>query len=242
MKTIIGMILVILTANTYADTLSVHCPYGCPTSPTNNDLIFTHLYALSNNPVTKFADWVAYEVDVLNFGPSPGRTWKSDPLLDKSETLEKEDYKTANKMLTVDKGHQAPLGSFAGSRYWAELNFLSNITPQKSALNQGPWKRLEGAVRNAVSFRKSLYVITGPLYENARTGLPKADETHTIPSGYFKVIYDTNGAVGFIMNQDTPRDAEYCSKQASLGAIQSKIGFTLPDLLKSTSLIGRLGC
>ena len=35
---------------------------------------------------------------LLNFGSSPSRTWKSDPLLDKTETLEKEDYKTANKV------------------------------------------------------------------------------------------------------------------------------------------------
>ncbi len=57
-----------------AEILSVHCPLGCPGNPTGNDLVFSHVYALSNNSETKFADWVAYEVDVVNFGDSPGRS------------------------------------------------------------------------------------------------------------------------------------------------------------------------
>ncbi len=47
-----------------AEILSVHCPLGCPSNPTGNDLVFSHVYALSNNPVTKFADWVEDEIRV----------------------------------------------------------------------------------------------------------------------------------------------------------------------------------
>ena len=65
-------------------------------NPEANKLIFAHLYALSNNPSTKLADWVAYEVDVGNFGPSPGRIWIADPLLNEDETLEEKDYLGAN--------------------------------------------------------------------------------------------------------------------------------------------------
>jgi len=49
MKTIVGVILAILAASTNADILSVHCPHGCPTNPASNDLIFTHVYALSKD-------------------------------------------------------------------------------------------------------------------------------------------------------------------------------------------------
>jgi len=59
-----------------ADTIySAHCPVGCPENPAGNNLVFGHLYALSNNGNSKMADWVAYEVDVANFGESPGRDW-----------------------------------------------------------------------------------------------------------------------------------------------------------------------
>ena len=49
--------------------------------------------------------------------------------------------------------------------YLAELNYLSNITPQHKNLNQGPWKKLEDAVRASVKYRESLFVITEPIYE-----------------------------------------------------------------------------
>ena len=67
------LIFLILSLPVNAEILSVHCPLGCPTNPTGNDIVFAHVYALSNNPNTKFADWVAYEVSVSNLGESPGR-------------------------------------------------------------------------------------------------------------------------------------------------------------------------
>jgi endonuclease G len=73
---------------------SVHCPLGCPQNPAENRLVFGHLYALSNNSNSKMADWVAYEVDVANFGESPGRDWASDPLLPPDTTLEESDFKS----------------------------------------------------------------------------------------------------------------------------------------------------
>ncbi len=106
-----ALLSAVLSTSVSADVLSVHCPLGCPSNPIQNDLVFGHLYALSNNAETKFADWVAYEVDVVNFGDTPGRKWAVEPLLDQSETLEAGDYKGAsNSKLEADRGHQAPVG------------------------------------------------------------------------------------------------------------------------------------
>jgi endonuclease G, mitochondrial len=226
-----------------ADVLSVHCPLGCPNSAGGNDIIFGHVYAASNNPSTKFADWVAYEVNVINFGASPSRNWASDPLLDDSKTLEENDYSKASNTLGVDRGHQAPLASFAGSRYWYELNYLSNITPQSKGLNQGPWRLLEAAVRDASKYRKSVYVITGPLYETEMPKLPNADEPHQIPSAYFKVVYKMNGeAVAFIMGQDIDRKADFCSARVALDSLSGRVGIRSIDLRESASLGLSLGC
>lgn len=244
-KALLIAILLVATKPLFADILSVHCPLGCPTNPTDNDLIFGHVYALSNNPETKFADWVAYEVNVSNFGDSPGRNWKAEPLLAENETLEKGDYTGAHDSdLEADRGHQAPLASFAGSHYWSELNHLSNITPQDKDLNQGPWKELEDAVRSAVEFRDPLFVITGPLFENTMLQLPNADEPHKVPSGYFKVVYDLNGnASGFIMKQSSSRSDDYCTKLKTVAQIQAKIAFALPALNNNSSAMKqRLGC
>ena len=225
-----------------ADILSVHCPLGCPANPAGNDLIFGHVYALSNNPDTKFADWVAYEVSVLNFGISPGRAWKSDPLLDDNETLEASDYANVSS-IDADRGHQAPLASFAGSHYWQELNYLSNITPQHKNLNQGAWKNLEDAVRDAVKFRESLFVITGTIYNDNALKLPNANESHEIPTEYFKIIYNLKGeAASFLMEQSTPKTTNYCTKHKVISAISAKIDFGLPRLSNSPSLAAKLGC
>ena len=239
-----AILLVALYSTASADVLSVHCPLGCPSNHESNDLVFGHLYALSNNSQTKFADWVAYEVDVVNFGDTPGRKWAVDPLLDETETLEASDYKGASKSaLQADRGHQAPLGSFAGSRHWSELNCLSNITPQDKDLNQGPWKNLEEAVRRAVSFRKSLFVITGPIYGADMAPMPGADEAHQVPSAYFKIVYDMKGqAAAFVMKQSAGRNDDYCQKKVSLSNVQGNLGFNLPSLKVSQKIYSRLGC
>lgn len=244
MKQIILSFLIFCSAVATAEIRSVHCPLGCPSLDIkNNDVIFNHTYALSNNPETKFADWVAYEVNVLNFGDSPGRKWGNDPLIDDDESLEESDYKGAFKELKTDRGHQAPLASFAGHKYWSELNYLSNITPQKSALNQGSWVDLESAIRNAVNFRNSLYVITGTLYFENEAPLPHADEAHRIPSAYFKIIHDLKGnAASFLFDQNLPRKTNYCVKKISNKALNIKIPYHMPSFTDSSKIYKRLSC
>ena len=125
------------------------CPYGCPAGASRtNDVLVREIYVLSSNDTTKFADWVAYRVTEDSIGPTDVRRWKADPALSEDETLEPDDYRGAHAELQTDRGHQAPLASFTGTSAWETTNYLSNITPQKSALNQGPWKGLEDAVRD----------------------------------------------------------------------------------------------
>jgi endonuclease G, mitochondrial len=226
-----------------AAILSVHCPYSCPENPEGNDLIFNHIYALSNNPNTKFADWVAYEVNPINYGVSPGRDWGKEPLLDENETLEEKDYKGANKsVLEADRGHQAPLATFAGSRYWYEANYLSNITPQNKDLNQGPWKALEDAIRDAATYEYPLYVITGPTFDKSMPSMPGADEPHQVPSGYFKIVYDRSGGVAFLMGQDSSRNDDYCEKTTSFSNVEKITGITLPKMNVDSKIKKLLGC
>jgi endonuclease G len=195
--------------------VSPHCLAGCPAgaSPAN-DLVVREIYILSNNAETKFADWAAYRVTSQTIGPSPGRNWKADPLLTEPRTLEPADYRGANAALGVDRGHQVPLASFAGTPQVQDTNYLSNITPQKSALNQGPWERLEHAERELARQGVSVHTATGPLYERDMPGLPHADEPHEVPSGYWKVVAVAQAsgieAAAFILEQDTPRNATFC--------------------------------
>ncbi|WP_420402968.1 DNA/RNA non-specific endonuclease [Nisaea sp.] len=197
------------------EPLDPNCLEACPLTAGDNLIVRRPSHTLSNNAGTKFADWVAYEVVPADIGKSQKRVWRADPEIPAQQTLEPSDYKGAHRALQTDRGHQAPLASFTGAPDWQTTNYLSNITPQKSALNQGPWKNLENAVRKlARSEAGRVHVLTGPLYEREMPPLPEADEPHRVPSGYWKIVLLTRGdtvqAAGFVLDQETPRRAGYC--------------------------------
>lgn len=228
-----------------------HCLEGCPTgTPETNDMVIREIYALSNNPDTKFADWVAYRVtrETIGTSDSLGRNWQNDDLLAADATLEDDDYTGASQALRTDRGHQAPLASFAGTHFWRVTNILSNITPQKSALNQGPWQRLETAVRDAAYALRGVYVVTGPLFDadESPMQLPGADELHSVPTGYFKVVADSNGRLaGFLFDQDVPRNMDHCDGVVRLQDVEAASGLDLfPEAPNwpTGSLAAALGC
>lgn len=216
---------------------AANCVYGCPTGVSGEQLERS-VYTLSNNATTKFADWVAYHVTTSTInGPSRSRNWKADPDLDSDDTLEPADYTDANATIGTDRGHQVPLAAFSNADDWAMLNYLSNITPQASDLNQGPWVDLESAVRDYVETGQDVYVVSGPLYEWYFATLPEADESHTIPSGYFKVVItDVDGwveASAFIMEQDASRSSDYCSFEVTVDEVESRSGLNIMPSLAS---------
>jgi endonuclease G len=241
-------LIIVISVTAYADNSEIHNKhfiYGIPKgTPASNDLIIRDIYALSSNDQRKFADWVCYYLTPHEtFGTLDlEREWRNDPWLDKDETLEgkpskKDDYKCAYNALKYDRGHLAPIGSFKGSRFASQANFYSNITPQKENLNKGPWKRLEEKVRLLVEKYGHAWVMTGPLYENDMPPLPNADETHIVPSGYWKIIVVIDSGniqvAAFIMEQDVARNSKVIDHLVKVDDVESRSGldflWELPD-------------
>ena len=224
-----------------AKTISVHCPQGCPESPQSSTVIHRHIYALSNNPETKFADWVAYEVNPSNYGNTVGRSFRGDPLLPRDETLEDSDYKGAyTSELEADRGHLAPVGPFAGSHHRTELDYLSNVVPQHRALNRGPWGELEESIRKAAGFEDPFSVIAGPLFLKPMPKLPNADEPHVVPSAFFKIVYDDTGGMAFLMSQIVVPGASYCTMRVAIKDLNEVTTFKLPAIQESASVAERI--
>lgn len=249
MKKSIGLLLALLALQAGAST---HCgSYGCPTGqPGNNYTVERPIYILSSNRSTKLADWAAYKVTPSTIdGPSRSRSWKADPSIPSQYTLEPSDYTDAHAVIGTDRGHQIPLASFSNTAYWRDTNYLSNITPQDSDLNQGPWVRLESAVRDYVRSGQSVYVVTGPLYEYYFATLPGANETHQVPSGYFKAVMTISGsgwveASAFIMEQTSGRSDNYCAKEVTIDEVEQRSGLNImPGLpgYKQYPVEGQLG-
>lgn len=230
-----------------AELHTFHCLHSCPIgAPGSNDVIVRENYTLSSNDLTKMADWVAYRITPETIGASTSRQWKADPSLDRDETLSPPDYVAASEKLHIDRGHQAPLASFSGTKTVADTNYLSNITPQSSALNQGPWVRLENKEREVVQrLSAPLYVLTGPLYERMMEPLPKGDEYHRVPSGYWKVIAMDDGRVSsFIFDQTAKREDDICGTRVSLRHLELRARLRLFPRAGTpfTSLDQELGC
>ncbi len=215
---------------------SKHFLYGHPTgAPATNDLIIRDSYALSNNDTTKFADWVAYRLTPQEVSGTVDllRKWRADPWLNDNETLEPsgpDDYAGAFNANDYQRGHQAPLASFKGSHAARELNYLSNITPQMSDLNAGPWARLEEAVRQYVRRWETVWVITGPLYESPMPALGTT-ETHTVPSGYWKIVADLRGSAiptvaAFVMPQTANRSANIADCAVTVADVETRSGLS----------------
>ena len=234
-STLIVLALVAWTLPAASESL---CLYGCPVgAPETNRTITRSIYVLSNNGHTKFADWVAYVVSKGTIGKTQTRVWRRDPDLPADETLSPKDYGNVQAILRADRGHQAPLASLTSMPDWEEANFLSNITPQQSALNQGPWEKLESAERTLAKSASvtTVYSMTGPLYETEMPKLPKAHLNHVVPSGYWKVVAIANNdeirAVGFIMHQDAPRSGSFCNYVVTIESVEQRSHLTFfPDL------------
>ena len=208
-----------------------HCLEGCPVGKNvDGKPIQRSIYTLMNNAETKLADWVAYRVISKNFDcdKSTKRNWKRDPDLNRQETLIPKEYDEANVTLSVDRGHQAPLGSFKCHADAQMTNYLSNITPQFSKLNQGSWKKLEAAVRKLSESGTDVWVITGPLYEWPMAKLPSPKKIHAVPSAYWKIVAVLKDSVlrssAFYFYQDTPKRAVYCDHMKTIDFIEEKTG------------------
>ncbi|HRP02166.1 MAG TPA: DNA/RNA non-specific endonuclease [Candidatus Kapabacteria bacterium] len=221
---------VTLSNDCYKEIHTKHFFGGMPQGvPATNDLIIRDSYCLSSNDSTKLADWVAYMLDIPTMtGTSIDRKWAADPWLDDSETLEPDDYTGANKAYKYDRGHQAPLANFKGNRDIETTNYLSNITPQKAELNQGAWKNLEDNERSLTQKYGLIYVMTGPIYNSIQQALlPSADESHKVPSDYWKIIIipldNVNFKVfAFLFSQNTPRKSPIAEHLVTIKEVEKK--------------------
>ena len=227
------------------------CFVKCPTGAPSSNLEINHdIFILSYNIKTKYADWVAYKVGLNNIsGTTRNRAWQADPKIPKDFALIPSDYKDANKVCSYDRGHQAPLADFSNNNNWEKANYLSNITPQQSALNRGPWNYLEAKTRNLLKTFKEIYVLTGPYYASKKMcKLPHARILNRVPNGYWKIITvvdDQNTyTASFVFDQETPRMANYCNYTKPLEVIEelTKLKFNKPMYHNSPYLLEKLGC
>jgi endonuclease G len=115
-----------------------------------------------------------------------------------------------------DRGHMIPNAAMLeqyGQMAQLETFLMSNICPQKPALNRGIWKNIEAKIGNEISQDDTtnkqvygVYVITGPIFK--KNPPDRLESGVAIPEEFYKIIafqkgyFGTMKAVSFIFPQE----------------------------------------
>jgi endonuclease G len=241
-----------------------HCLAGCPAgAPAANEIVVRHLFAASINYQSGLADWVAYRVLPGSIGVASllPRSWEVDELLNGAARTEVESgprfiqpdlsnqqdgaYRINEIIINAeDRGRLVPMSSFAGTPFWEDLNYLSNMAPLPSDLRVGPWSRLDQAVNEMSAQVGEVYVVSGPLYLVGEN-LIADGEGGRRPSAYFKFITTEARYAAFIFPQNAPQHSNYCEFASRMESIQRDSGLRLlPQQSEpaTASLQTLLGC
>jgi endonuclease G len=164
----------------------------------NGEVIHHTAYSLSYVEEHEQAEWVAYKIskELLNI-PNVKRTNDYQP--DKAVSTKSavhSDYTRSG----YTRGHLAPAGDMAHTTETMQESFyMSNMSPQKHAFNNGIWKELEENIRDWAYKKGELIIVTGPILNDIIKKIGK--NRVSVPSFFYKVIFDESNEdmVGFII-------------------------------------------
>ena len=170
--------------------------------------------------------WAAYRVQDLPTIPRPPpRPEKFE--IDRRTTarVRPEDYAGTE----YDRGHLAPNYAIAtryGAKAQRETFLMSNVAPQRHALNAGVWRELEMKIATSYPARYGeVWVLTGPVFAaqplQLRTGL-------RVPEAFFLIVIDEAEGrlrtLALIVPQDAGEQAELGRFVTTIEEIQRRTG------------------
>jgi endonuclease G, mitochondrial len=178
--------------------------------------------------------WSAYRVGDVELQPAPPRPdeFRADPRT--TARVESGDYARSG----YDRGHLAPNYAIAtryGRTAQEETFLMSNITPQKHALNAGVWQRLEQRIATNYAGRfGEVWVVAGPIFGEKPK---KLGRRVAVPEEFFMIVIDEREggvrAQAWIFPQETPNFAEPEGYLTSIDEIERRTGLDflseLPD-------------
>lgn len=184
------------------------------------------------NPV-----WAAYRVQDLAKIPTPAaRPEKFEVDRRTVARIAPDDYANSG----YDRGHLAPNYAIAtrhGAAAQRETFLMSNITPQKHALNAGIWKELEMKIATSYPARYGeVWVLTGPIFGAQPRELRRGVQ---IPEAFFMIVVDENEGklrtLAFIVPQEAPSTADPKKYLATIDEIQRRTGLDFLSELDDVS-------
>ena len=182
--------------------------------------------------------WAAYRVggaERQRPGPRPER-FEADPRT--ASRVQPGEYARSG----YDRGHLAPnlaLALWHGLEAQRRSFLMSNVVPQRPALNSGSWRRMEERMaRNYPARFEEVWVVCGPVHAASPARLRPGGVA--IPDAFFLIVLDeTDGrwrAQAFLVPQEAEGSDAWERYRTSVDAIERRVGFdffaALPDAVE----------
>ncbi len=155
----------------------------------NGQLVHHSFYSLSYNEDREQANWVAYPLtrDLIKMPNVPRTDWfEVDPKV-RTGSAHHRDYKGSG----YTRGHMAPAGDMAFDKLAMDESFyMSNMSPQLRAFNNGIWRELEENVRDWTYKKDKVYIVSGPIFGTSRKEIGKIGID--VPAAFYKIILNQN--------------------------------------------------
>jgi endonuclease G len=147
---------------------SRHLVLGEPNDgdPSDDILIDHGVFVLSYNPRRGVANWVAWLLVADDLGEVPrSGAFHADELLPPGMPGPRpRDYARSG----FERGHMCPSGDRTATAAANEETFvMTNMLPQRHALNVGPWEGLERYERTLASSGRQVFIVAGGLFDGA---------------------------------------------------------------------------
>jgi DNA/RNA endonuclease G (NUC1) len=216
----------------------------------SDDVIVRHeQFTASYNPNRGSPNWVSYDLDAAHFGAEDRcDCFTMDP--DLPATLPRittNDYtgSAAINGFSIDRGHMTrSFDRTTGSLDNARTYLFSNVVPQASDMNQGPWANMENDLGDLARVQgKEVYIITGPA---GNKGTLKNEGKVVIPTSTWKVavvmphdqglanIHDYRDLEVIAVNMPNEpgiRNVDWNTYRTTVDAIETLTGYDLLALL-----------
>jgi endonuclease G len=173
---------------------SRHLVLGEPNDgdPSDDVLVDHGVFVLSYNPRREVANWVAWLLVVDDLGDvSRSGAFHADELLPPEMSGPRpRDYARSG----FDRGHMCPSGDRTATAAANEETFvMTNMLPQRHALNVGPWEGLERYERTLASSGRQVFIVAGGLFDGAPELLGSGI---AVPRANFKIVVAVDRGAG----------------------------------------------
>lgn len=165
---------------------SPHLALGEPkdADPSDDVLVDHGVFVLSYNPRREVANWVAWLLVAEDLGDvARSGAFHPDELLPPGMPGPRaRDYARS----AFERGHMCPSGDRTATAAANEETFvMTNMQPQRHALNVGPWEGLERFERSLARSGRQLFIVAGGLFDEPPERLGSGV---AVPRANFKIV------------------------------------------------------